>query len=86
MYPKPGGKYDGKYRWNEKEIICFIEDYRNKLCNDNHDGLIIIHRGHGGMGTIIASDGTAVSITRLHDKVSGCWLIGCCVCLCCPWI
>ena len=72
VYPEKYGKNDKKFHWTKNEIIDFIEDYREKLF-DKHDGLIIVHRGHGSQGTILASDNKQIKITALHDKVSGAW-------------
>eukprot|EP01084_Bolivina_argentea_P305698 528129_1 len=73
VYPEKYGKYDKKFHWEKQEIVEFIENYREKLFTGYFDSLIVIHRGHGGKGTILSSDHKQVKITALHDKVSGAW-------------
>jgi len=45
--------------------------HRDKLLHDDYDSLIVIHRGHGGAGTVLASDGEEVPIKELHALVGG---------------
>ena len=74
VYPKKKRRItDVKYHWTSHEIEVFIQDYREKYFEENHDALIFIHRGHGGPETILSSDGKRIRISRLQSKVRSAW-------------
>ena len=72
VFPKENDqKYGRKCSWIEQEIMEYLEMLRNSAVRLKCDGIIIIHRGHGVDGNIIATDGDLVSITdQIHSQFS----------------